>query len=85
MIQLYRIKPAIVQAVKYTGNVNELRELANGSIIVQEFTYNTREPRISLKTVNGVVRVRKGYYVIRHNEEFTICKPREFQRLYETV
>lgn len=90
MIRAYRVKPAIVQAVQYDGsNLNEIREWAYHNIFIED---NDRyhnmgdvhvEAIVKLRSENGIVRVRKGDFIVKHNDKFSICKPREFKKLYE--
>lgn len=92
MIKTYRAKPELVEAVQYDGsNFEELRLLAAHALFIDSYAKHKGvgdihiEPSIELNSVNGKVKIKKGDFIIKRNEGFSICKPREFQRIYETV
>lgn len=81
-VGLYRKKPVIVQAIKYTGS--------NGSDIFDEFggvSVNPDGSLMDIKTLEGVIlNPQIGDYIIQgvKNEVYP-CKPDIFKQTYEAV
>src|SRR5690625_1717147 len=80
----YRKKPVHVKAIEFNGN---------NSKQVEEFVYGeshekyfTSSPHVTIKTLEGDMRVSKGDYIIRGVAgEFYPCKPDIFKATYEEV
>lgn len=92
MIRTYRAKPELVEAVQYDGsNLDELRLLTANALFIDSYAqskgvgYIHVEPIIELNSVNGKVKIKKGDFIIKRNEGFSIYKPREFRRIFESV
>ena len=83
MINKYRKKPVIVEAVIWTGNnIDEVKELAKSAVENIIFVDNN----LYIETLEGNMHVSVGDYVIKGIEgEFYPCKPDIFKETYETV
>lgn len=83
MINKYRKKPVIVEAVIWTGNnIDEVKELAKSAVENIIFVDNN----LYIETLKGNMKVSIGDYIIKGiKEEFYPCKPDIFKETYETV
>ena len=83
MINKYRKKPVIVEAVIWTGNnIDEVKELAKNAVEHIIFVDNN----LYIETLEGRMNVSVGDYVIKGIAgEFYPCKPDIFKETYETV
>lgn len=83
MINKYRKKPIIVEAVIWTGNnIDEVKELAKSAVENIIFVDNN----LYIETLEGNIKVSIGDYIIKSiKEEFYPCKPDIFKETYETV
>ena len=83
MINKYRKKPVIVEAVIWTGNnIDEVKELAKNAVENIIFVNNN----LYIETLEGNMKVSIGDYIIKGiKEEFYPCKPDIFKETYETV
>ena len=83
MINKYRKKPVIVEAVIWTGNnIDEVKELAKNTVENIIFVNNN----LYIETLEGNMNVSIGDYIIKGIEgEFYPCKPNIFKETYETV
>ena len=83
MINKYRKKPVIVEAVIWTGNnIDEIKELAKNAVENIIFVNNN----LYIETPEGNMNVSVGDYIIKGiKEEFYPCKPDIFKETYETV
>ena len=83
MINKYRKKPVIVEAVIWTGNnIDEVKELAKNAVENIIFVNNN----LYIETLEGRMNVSVGDYVIKGIAgEFYPCKPDIFKETYETV
>lgn len=83
MINKYRKKPVIVEAVIWTGNnIDEIKELAKNAVEHIIFVNNN----LYIETLEGNMNVSVGDYVIKGiTGEFYPCKPDIFKETYETV
>ena len=83
MINKYRKKPVIVEAVIWTGNnIDEVKELAKSAVENIIFV-NTN---LYIETLEGNMKVSVGDYIIKGIAgEFYPCKPDIFKETYETV
>lgn len=83
MINKYRKKPVIVEAVIWTGNnIDEIKELAKSAVEHIIFVNNN----LYIETLEGNMHVSVGDYVIKGVQgEFYPCKPDIFKQTYETV
>ena len=80
MIRQYRKKPVVIEAVQWTGTNG--REVAR---FIGATDYG--DPiAIEIRTLEGVMTVSKGDYVIKGVKgEFYPCKPDIFAQTYEEV
>jgi len=81
MIEKYRKKPVIIEAVEYTGyNYPSIKAwISNGQNMWHHGDF-------IIPTLEGDMRVAVGDYVIRGvNGEFYPCKPDIFEKTYERV
>lgn len=83
MINKYRKKPVIVEAVIWTGNnIDEVKELAKNAVEHIIFVDNN----LYIETLEGNMNVSIGDYIIKGIAgEFYPCKPDIFKQTYETV
>ena len=83
MINKYRKKPVIVEAVIWAGNnMDEVKELAKNAVENIIFVNNN----LYIETLEGNMNVSVGDYVIKGIAgEFYPCKPDIFKETYETV
>ena len=83
MINKYRKKPVIVEAVIWTGNnIDEIKELAKNAVEHIIFVDNN----LYIETLEGNMNVSIGDYIIKGIAgEFYPCKPDIFKETYETV
>ena len=83
MINKYRKKPVIVEAVIWTGNnIDEVKELAKSAVEHIIFVDNN----LYIETLEGNMNVSIGDYIIKGIAgEFYPCKPDIFKQTYETV
>ena len=83
MINKYRKKPVIVEAVIWTdNNIDEIKELAKNAVEHIIFVDNN----LYIETLEGNMNVSVGDYVIKGIAgEFYSCKPDIFKQTYETV
>ena len=83
MINKYRKKPVIVEAIVWTGNnIDEIKELAKNAVEHIIFVDNN----LYIETLEGNMNVSIGDYIIKGIAgEFYPCKPDIFKQTYETV
>ena len=83
MINKYRKKPVIVEAVILTvNNIEEVKELAKNAVEHIIFVDNN----LYIETLEGNMNVSIGDYIIKGIAgEFYPCKPDIFKQTYETV
>lgn len=83
MINKYRKKPVIIEAVIWTGNnIDEVKELAKNAVQHIIFVDNN----LYIETLEGNMNVSIGDYIIKGIVgEFYPCKPDIFKETYETV
>lgn len=83
MINKYRKKPVIVEAIIWTGNnIDEIKELAKNAVEHIIFVDNN----LYIETLEGNMNVSIGDYIIKGIAgEFYPCKPDIFKETYETV
>lgn len=89
MIQKYRKKPVVVEAIQWTGsNTREVTDFI-GKDNFFGFPYGvigTRPCKLLIKTLEGPYRALIGDYIIKSVQgEFYPCKPDIFERTYELV
>jgi len=77
----YRKKPVVIEAVQWTGeNAVKISSFIGG----HEFWH--KDGRLSIDTLEGMMRADKGDYIIKGVEgEFYPCKPDIFKKTYEAV
>lgn len=85
----YRKKPVVIEAIQWTGNIEEVKEfmgmepaLDDPDIFYEEGSICS----IMIKTLKGVIECRPYDYIIKGiNGEFYPCKPDIFEKTYEKV
>jgi len=83
---LYRKKPIIIEAFKWTGGPDQTEDpvwiieaIKTGNVFFDDRT-------MKIKTLEGVMTVTSGDYVIQGvNGEIYPCKPDIFEKTYEKV
>lgn len=83
MINKYRKKPVIIEAVIWTGyNIDEVKELAKNA--PENLIFDNND--LFIETLEGNMKVSVGDYIIKGIAgEFYPCKPDIFKQTYETV
>ena len=87
MIQKYRKKPVVVEAIQYLGleNMAEVQNFAGDNLIIHADKINSVFI-LTIKTLEGVMKVEFNDYIIKGvNGEFYPCKPDIFEKTYEKV
>ena len=85
MIQKFRKKPVVIEAVQFVNNVDEVEQFVgmelrgnmNGEEDVQELIIPTLEGEMTAKVTDWII---KGV-----NGEFYPCKPDIFEKTYESI
>ena len=93
MINKYRKKPVIVEAVKWTGlNLEEIKNFVDESLLynIYDGAWEVGEAPVTvdmqIRTLEGNMSVSVGDYIIKGVQgEFYPCKPDIFKETYETV
>lgn len=95
MIQKYRKKPVVVEAVQYIKGLEVPaieflggKELGDCETDVAIYTMNWYDKSVSIKikTLEGLMEVSDRDYIIKGvNGEFYPCKPDIFEKTYEKV
>lgn len=93
MINKYRKKPVIVEAVKWTGlNLEEIKNFVDESLLynICDGAWEVGEAPVvvdmQIRTLEGNMSVSVGDYIIKGVQgEFYPCKPDIFKETYETV
>lgn len=92
MIQKFRKKPLVIEAIQWEGNnwdeVHNFMQEFHGSKIAyedaEELAIKTGE--LNIRTLEGVMTAIKGDWIIKGvNGEFYPCKPDIFEKTYETA
>ena len=80
-VRKYRKKPIEIEAVRWTGaNIVDVLGFAGESLIHK---YKHGVPNLSIKTLEGMMRVSIGDYIIKGvRGEFYACKPDVFEKTY---
>ena len=80
MIQKWRKKPVVIEAVQWTGkNIDEVMKF-NG------LTVRGHAGTISIVTLEGTMDAKVGDFIIKGiSGEFYPCKPNIFKKTYEKV
>lgn len=83
----YRKKPVIINAVKFTGAIEEIQELLNLGMDTISISYkDQKNPTLSIKTLEGTMTAQVGDYIIKGVQgEFYPCKPDIFEQTYELI
>lgn len=78
---LFRKKPVVIEAVRYSGDTTEL-PYEFGSAITRSINGGS----CFLGTLEGVMEAKPGDWIIKGvNGEFYPCKPDIFEKTYEEV
>ena len=93
MINKYRKKPIIVEAVKWTGlNLEEIKNFVDESLLYNIYDRAWKAGKapvivdMQIRTPKGNMPVSVGDYIIKGIAgEFYPCKPDIFKETYETV
>ena len=93
MINKYRKKPIIIEAVKWTGlNLEEIKNFVDESLLynIYDGAWEVGEASVivdmQIRTPEGNMSVSVGDYIIKGIAgEFYPCKPDIFKQTYETV
>jgi len=82
MVQNFRKKPVVIQALKWTGEEGSWLEMVDfvGESLIGRPEFNN----VKIKTLEGEIYVTKGDFIIKGvNGEFYPCKPDIFEKTYE--
>lgn len=91
----YRKKPIVIDAIQWTGNIQELIDFAGKEDFDKYFEIPSEEydwlgnpltEKLKVKTLEGTMKVNINDYVIRgtHSEYYS-CKKNIFEDIYEKV
>lgn len=87
MIQKFRKKPVVIEAIKLTYDKGRLKEVIK--FIGKSFAGAIEDPRrtlVHINTLEGRMTAKRGDYIIKGvNGEFYPCKPGIFRKTYEKV
>ena len=81
MINKYRKKPVVIQALQYLreDNIFEIQDFVGEDLI-----YLPEKNEYAIKTLEGQMIVSKNDFIIKGiNNEFYPCKPDIFEKTYE--
>jgi hypothetical protein len=80
MIEKYRKKPVMIEALQWDGmNYDEISKFVGSNIL-----HNSKKETIEIHTLEGNMTASKGDYIIRGVDgEFYPCKPDVFKKTYE--
>ena len=88
----YRKKPVVIEAIQYDGNnLREIKDFVGEDNLsfyekIVDFDGCMELNVLSIKTLEGEMRVSKGDFVIKGVQgEFYPCKPDIFEQTYELV
>lgn len=82
MIKKYRKKPVVIEAIKYVEGMDN-EELKR---FMGEAGYGTDESNVFIHTLEGVMQVNHGDYIIKGVKgEFYPCKPDIFEVTYQEL
>ena len=80
----YRKKPIIVEAIQYTGNIEECKKFCP-EITTKKYI-NAITPILCIETLEGDMQISFYDYIIKGiSGEFYPCKPDIFERTYDKV
>lgn len=87
MIEKYRKKPVVIEAVKWDGkNLRELEKFVGDKLESSIDIHNAVNVDIWINTLEGRMFADRGDYIIKGvNGEFYPCKPDVFNKTYEKV
>jgi len=92
MVQKYRKKPIIIEAVKYTGhNGWYIIDWAKDNIIenpisIEKYGTEPKDRYLSINTLEGTMIANVGDYIIRGiKDELYPCKPDIFEATYDII
>lgn len=79
MINKYRKKPVIVEAIQYTGdNIEEIKDFCKDCSVLFD--------SLIIFTLEGRMKASINDYIIKGvNGEFYPCKPDVFEKTYELI
>ena len=84
MIKKYRKKPVVIEAIEFTGTVDNIGQLLD--FVMSGFAYDPRFNTLTIPTLEGDHTANIGDYIIKGvNGEFYPCKPDIFKKTYEEV
>lgn len=87
MVQKFRKKPVVIEAIQYDGTENSVVEILQ----LQETASSARSIRVDaggllIPTLEGLMRADKGDWIIKGVQgELYPCKPDIFEKTYEPV
>lgn len=88
MVQKFRKKPVVIEALQWTGeNIEEIKDFAGGGAVIHKIFEGTGpEYFLQIITLEGVMEASHGDFIIKGvNGEFYPCKPDIFEKTYELV
>lgn len=87
MVQKFRKKPVVIEAVQFTGNASLIDLFIGGNGVMRRITDDKSVVvAIGIASLEGEMRCDKNDWVIKGvNGEFYPCKPDIFEKTYELV
>lgn len=92
-IKAFKKKSVTIKAIQFNGyNIDEcIQFIKSGGgncfkVHINKLYSGSTEWEIDIETLEGIMRVKKGDYIIRGvNGEYYPCKPGIFEKTYEKV
>ena len=87
MINKYKTKPVVIEAMQYINfsqSYGDLSKFVNDHNSL--FIVEPQNPQLAIKTLEGNMRISEGDYIIKGlRGEFYPCKPDVFEKKYEKI
>ncbi len=84
MVQQYRKKPVVIEAVQWDGSPESLGEVVNW--MKKEVLMLDGGKKLGIETLEGTMEASIGDFIIKGvHGEFYPCKPDIFEKTYERV
>lgn len=86
MARLYRKRPVVIEAVRWTGTADALAELRSFTDSSVHVITHAGSTTVEIHTLEGVMTASLGDWIIKGIAgEFYPCKPDIFEESYEKV
>ena len=83
MVQKYRKKPVVIEAIQWDGTSEALGEIVHW---MNREVKNLEDNKLGIETLEGTMEASVGDFIIKGvHGEFYPCKPDIFEKTYERV